>query len=282
MRVSRGEKVVSERASGVRRKIFTAFLLPLAILLNTAPAFADVNDVQIDWMIAQKDWATVSPDDRGQRISFNFRMLPSTLYVTDDEEDGTKLLPAGTQLYAMTGLRLAACSQLAAKQPYVGATKRICFRDDDGDGTLDTYWLRFPLQQLLGKGNWLFLNGEIPIQRSRIIHPHLRTVASDLAEKSGVLSLGFFLSTNGSVSGSIWVKDGETFTGNCPLIGYESDSLSKQWCLIPDLIVQGVNFHSKIKAERRMEFVRPQRDVQVRFTIRQGLLGFSAESIYLK
>jgi hypothetical protein len=268
----------------IRSKV-AALLVSIGLFAAAVPASANVNDVQIDWMIAKDDWAGAVPENKGRDVGFKLRLLPRTLFVSEEDivaADGTKLLPAGAQLYAMTGPNLAVCSQLAAKAPFVGSSKRVCLRDDDGDGALDSYWLRFPVQQLLGKGDWLILNGDVPPERARVVKSKLKSMPSNLAEIPAELFLRFSLKGNGSVQGYIWVKDGNSFYGPCFPTKAAENKISEQFCLVPDLIVRGINFDAKNKDERRMEVALPSRDVKVRFDITKGILmGMSVNSIYL-
>lgn len=265
---------------------FAAILISVTLWFDAIPARADVNEFQIDWMISQNDLATATPEKPGRNLRFNFRLLPSKLYVSEDDiasDDGTKLLPAGSQLYLMTGSNFAVCSQAAAGQPFVGASKRICLRDDDGDGYLDTYWLRTPLQQLLGKGEWLIMNSDIPAVRGHVVRPRLRTESPDLAEKPAELSLWFSLGGNGRVDGAISVRNGGNFSGGCVPMRTAVEHSSVQFCLLRDLITRGINFDSPNKDERRLEVEFPKRDVKVRFSVSKGILmGININSIYLQ
>lgn len=248
-------------------------------------AHAGVNDLQIDWMIAEKEWASVKPEISGRDIDFGLQLLPSKLYITEEDvvaADGTKLLPAGTQLYGMTGRNLAVCSQLAAKPPYAGASNRVCFHDDDGDGALDSFWLRLPLQQMFGKADWFALNGELPADRQKVIAPKMRTVPSEGAEKLAELNLRIMFKKNGDASGAIWVKNGDMFSGPCITDVNAGLQVSEARCLIADFGANAANYLSKDKTNVQFEIVRPRRDVNVRFEISRGLLGFRVESISLQ
>ena len=257
----------------------------VALCLGATTARADVNDLQIDWMIAEKEWTTVKPEVRGRDIDFSLQLLPSKLYVAEEDVvavDGTKLLPVGSQLYAMTGRNLAVCSQLAAKPPFVGASNRVCFHDDDGDGALDSFWLRLPLQQMFGKADWFALNGELPVDRMKVVPPKLRSVPSEGAEKPAELNLRVQFKAKGNASGAIWVKNGDMFSGPCLTHVNTGTELSTARCLIPDFGATATNFASKDKAKVQVEAVVPRRDVSVRFQISRGLLGFRVESISLQ
>lgn len=263
-----------------------ATVLSFAACLAALPARADVNEFQIDWMLSQNDLSLAgAKQTTGRSARYDFRLLPSKLFVSEDEvvaADGTKLLPAGSQLFAMTGPAFAVCSQRAAKAPYAGAKKRICFRDDDGDGSLDSFWMRTPIQQALGKGEWLIMNSEVPAKRGRVSPLKLRSISPDLAEVTGELSLSFALNDNGTVAGSIWVRNGGIFSGSCVPVQRVATNVSAQYCLVRDLIVQGIDFASPNKDERRLSVLFPQRDVKVRFSIKKGLLSITVNAIYLQ
>lgn len=262
-----------------------ATFVSFAVCLAAVPARADVNEFQIDWMLSQKDLSVAASKQPGRSARYDFRLLPSKLFVSDDEivaVDGTKLLPAGSQLYAMTGPAFAVCSQRAAKAPFAAAKKRICFRDDDGDGSLDSFWMRTPIQQALGKGEWLIMNSEVPAKRGRVSQPKLRSISPDLAEVTGELSLSFALNDNGTIAGGIWVRNGGIFSGSCVPMQRSAANASEQFCLVRDLVVRGVNFASPNQGERRLDVVFPQRDVKVRFAIKKGLLSITVNGIYLQ
>lgn len=262
-----------------------ATFISFAVCLAALPARADVNEFQIDWMLSQNDLALASSKQPSRNVRYDFRLLPSRLYVSDEDiaaVDGTKLLPAGSQLYAMTGPAFAVCSQRAAKAPFAGAKKRICFRDDDGDGSLDSFWLRTPIQQALGKGEWLIMNSEVPAKRVRVSPPKLRSISPDLAEVTGELNLSFALKDNGTVAGSISVRNGGIFSGSCVPMQRTTANVSEQFCLVRDLVVRGINFASPNQDDRRLDVLFPQRDVKVRFAIKKGLLSISVNGIYLQ
>lgn len=259
--------------------------LTILAFATVAPARADVNEVQIDWMISKDDWAKAASAGNPRRSDYKMKLLPSHLFTTQDNvvaADGTKLLPAGSQLYALTGPAFAACSQMAAAPGFLGADNRICFRDDDRDGKFDTFWTRRPIKQLLGKDDWFILNDEIPAARARVVAPTLQEVSPEMAEATTDINLRFSLGGKGVVSGAIWVRNGELFTGYCIPMGRSVPNAIDEQCLIPDLIARATNFDSPDKSIRKLEMIPPTRSTPVRFQIRKGMImGFTVESIRL-
>lgn len=153
---------------------FIAAGLLTAISLATFPVTANTNNraLDIDWVIPKGAIQFGKANLAAEGTQFTFDILPRELYASPVEvvaADGTKLLPAGAQLYAMIGELPMACSQEKSPVGYVGESKRICVRDTDADGTFDSFFtLGRGRSALTSDSSWFAINSKLPSRLSAL------------------------------------------------------------------------------------------------------------------
>lgn len=269
------------------RKALGIATLPL--LAFASAARAEMNEVQIDWIIAQDEWSQVSPSVGQHSVTYQLRGVPRKLYSAVEEviaRDGTKLLPAGAQLYGMTGPKLAACSQAAMAKGYAGSKNRVCLRDEDGDGRMDVYWLRPPAKKLFGQAEWFAMNTQgMQVSGSPVSPPTIAVVASAEATMKMEITATVGLKSNGTGAARVFVRDGVGFSGNCIPADQKDQPIGmiRFSCLVPDLVIQTTPIQGQDYKSSRLSVSTPRREVGIKFQMSAGLLvGRGFEYMYFE
>jgi hypothetical protein len=271
----------------VRSIIYAALIVIIGV--NGGSAFAR-QSVEIDWFVPQSqlnDASIVRTDSRS--LSLSFQAYPRTLYVASSDvlaADGTKLLPAGQQLYGMRGANLMICSQQrVVNRDYAGSRGRICLRDDDWDGVFDTYFSRtFGRSILVTDGLWFAMNtADLPDRRDRVAPASIRE--ENFFGASATITIEATFRRGRTYMSSELTILNRTFQGSCEQQTQTARAVGEEtrWeCLAPGLIVAHLAADAADQTEN-LRIMFPNRDLSARFRVENNLfIGSGISSLFLE
>lgn len=247
------------------------------------------NDHQIEWMISAQDWSTADHAFEDGVHRYDLKARPSRLYLARADvigENGTILLPAGSQFYGMTGQNLTVCSQQRGPEGTLGYNNRVCLLDEDGDGSPDVYWFRAFGRSFLRLDDWWFaMNAEPPRTKFNLQVAELEVSDPALANVLLDMELTFSIRSRSRIRSTINVDHGDRFIGRClpeePVL--MEDGWSESSCLAPDIRARTRNLDARKWREREIDLELPRRDVRVYFLMSSGLIaGRNMEAILLR
>lgn len=193
-------------------------VLGLAALFRPAGAMAAIDDLQIDWVIP-----VGNIDEKTQTVGASQNIVvnpvPRRMFESDEDiktPDGLRLLPAHSPLYAMLGHKFMVCSQSVAPAAYVARKDRVCLRDTDGDGKLDSYFTRSRGRSFMaGDQMWFAMNSNIPPAVGVISPTQLKEVDRMRAPERPKLDFSFTAPRDGTVRFSVVIEGEHTFSTEC-------------------------------------------------------------------
>ena len=260
-----------------------AFGYALAVLagcfLGAGEAFAERNGLQIDWVIPAGQIEAAQHPSKDFATSLSLKLVPRRLYVAQNPVlggDGQRLLPQGAQLFAMIGERMMACSQQAAPEGYAGANGRVCVYDSNGDGKLDSWFLRSTGKSFMtSDGMWFAMNAAMPSAMSALATPDLAEVSREGAVAKGAIDLDVRVYKDGSAYLEMTIEKKFKFKGDCePSKPVLRDNRTAQvTCLLPELILETGNLDAVKGRDRSALFHPPARDIGVGFDAADRLFG---------
>lgn len=246
--------------------------------MTPASANAGIDDLQIDWRIPAGaiDEAALNANEHRQA---SVELVPARMFVPDTDVlsgNGEKLLPAGTPLYLMIGRNFMLCSQSAAPKGYEGRKRRICLRDTNGDGELDSYFTRSRGRSFLsGDKMWFAMNSEIPSRMEPVQSIKLSEAdRTDAPEKASLL-LVFGARKNGQATMAVLITRDARFTSRCRANpGFDSqDGYDAYSCMMPDFVVLTKPVGTEDDRSFQFRYRVPMRELRVRFDVAPRLLG---------
>lgn len=266
---------------GATLKVLFSTILVCFVVAIATPAFAlspKKNLLQIDWEIPAGAFARANAKVEDGTTSFETQLEPSQLIVADEpvvSADGKSLLPTGAQLYRMVGLNLAACSQDVFPEGFVGASRRVCLQDEDGDGRFDTYFVRQRGRSVWNTdGMWFAMNDIIPPPEGRLRPFSYKLDNPANANLKPEITLNLGAARGGGIYASISIKPMNSFSLICgkgkarsakpdEFIGYCGSSV---------FLIQATNL-DKPEQEHVFKVVAPDGRLKVRFDAEARLLG---------
>lgn len=263
------------------KRIGTWALSGLAIACaasSAQPALAAADDLQIDWVIPASEFGARSIASVDGRIAVRVWPLPRELFVAEAEvvgADGAKLLPAGAQLYRMTGPVLMACSQSQAGEGYLGASRRVCLRDTDGDGAVDSYFTRSSGRSALtGDQMWFAMNTTLPRDMERLNPVALAKISNTQATERPAMDFEFFADRKGRIFSAVTIEGRHRFDSRCPPgVFLRTDRSVVTACYAPALMTRWTNLSSANPSEHGGVLEIPDRTLAVRFDAAPRLVG---------
>lgn len=250
----------------------------LAVVFQPASAMAAIDDLQIDWVIpAGTIDETALHEGKERRVLI--RPVPRKMFAPNADvisSDGVKLLPAGAPLYAMVGPAFMVCSQAVAPAAYVAKSNRVCLRDADGDGKLDTYFTRSRGRSFMaGDQMWFAMNNNIPKPLGSIQSIELAEVDRVQAPERPGLDIGFSAQRNGTVRMTVVIEGQHSFSMRCEPTSRTSadDDHSTFLCMDPGFEVLSMSVGTADKPAYDLKVVAPKREVAVRFDVAPRLMG---------
>lgn len=253
--------------------------LGIAALLRSGTAMAAIDDLQIDWVIPAGaiDEKALNEGERRQVV---VRPIPRKMFVSGADivsTSGLKLLPAGAPLYAMVGPVFMVCSQTTAPQGYVAKGNRVCLRDTDGDGRLDSYFTRSRGRSFMtGDQMWYAMNNNVPKPAGTIQSVELTEADRTQAPERPVLDVGFSAQKDGTIRIGIVIEGAHTFSTRCVETGDATVAGNGKIFLCMD---PGFTVHRKSVATSAdkpafdLTIVVSKRELAVRFDVAPRLMG---------
>lgn len=259
-----------------RKAFFLAF--GLAAMFQPASAMAAIDDLQIDWVIPAGTIDENALHEGKDRRVF-IRPVPRRLFAPTADVislDGVNLLPAGAPLYAMVGPAFMVCSQAVAPAAYVAKSNRVCLRDVDGDGKLDSYFTRSRGRSFMtGDQMWFAMNNNIPKPIGAIQSLELTEVDRMQAPERPGLDIGFSAQRDGAVRMTVVIEGQHSFSMRCEPTSpaNANDNRSAFLCMDPGFQVWSMSVGTADKPVYDLKIVAPKREVAVRFDVAPRLMG---------
>lgn len=253
----------------------------LFVIAGATPAFAlfpEKNFLQIDWEIPSGAFAPERAKTAKGITSFSSYLQPSQLVVVTESvasEDGRMLLPPDAQLYRMVGLNLLACSQDVYPEGYVGASRRVCLQDDNGDGQFDTYFVRHRGRSVWNTdGMWFAMNDIIPPPEGRLRSFSYRLANPTSAKLKPKIQLSLGAARGGGIFSSITVEPLNAFSAECGKGNAKSSKPDEflGYCGSSVFLIEATNL-KKPESEHAFRVIAPEGPLKVRFDAEARLLG---------
>lgn len=255
-----------------------AAAMALAALFKSASAMAAIDDLQIDWVIP-----VGSIDEKGlnggEKRRVTVRPVPRKMFESSSDVvtiGGVKLLPAREPLYAMVGPVFMVCSQTIAPAAYVAKSDRVCLRDTDRDGKLDSFFTRSRGRSFMaGDQMWFAMNNNIPNPTGAIKPIELVEVDRMRAPERPVLDFSFSTQKDGTVRLGVVIEGEHSFSTSCLEISGSSavGNQSTFACLDPGFVVFRRPGAPSSKPAYELQIVTPKRELAVRFDVVPRLMG---------
>lgn len=262
-------------------KNFASAISALLVVASATPAFAlfpKKNFLQIDWEIPSGAFAPEKAETVKGITSFTSHLQPSQLVVVTESvasEEGRMLLPPDAQLYRMVGANLLACSQDVFPQGFVGASRRVCLQDDDGDGRFDIYFVRHRGRSVWNTdGMWFAMNDIIPPPEGRL-RPFGYMLANPASAKlKPKIKLNLGAARGGGVFSSISVELLNIFNAECGKGKANSPKPDEflGYCGTSVFLIEATNLN-KPESEHAFRVIVPNGPLKVRFNAEARLLG---------
>ena len=250
----------------------------MAALMQSGAAMAAVDDLQIDWVIPA-DAIDENALNEGERRSVTIEPVPRKMFASGVEilaTNGKKLVPAGAPLYAMVGTSFMVCSQAAAPDGFAAKGNRVCLRDTDGDGKLDSYFTRSRGRSFMaGDKMWFAMNSNIPKPVGTIQTVELAEVDRMQAPERPTMQIGFVSGTDGTVHMGIQIEGQHSFSVRCvEAQGVIAPDTHRAFgCMEPGFIVVRKAVGTPDEPAYALTVTVPKRELAVRFDVAPRLMG---------